>query len=271
MRIIDYSEAPHVDVRRSYKCNTWSGMLAISVIMGCITLFVALPKGEPIPTVMLVFPVILTLLFIGIFLNHLQKCRKEKNWLLKEIDGALIINLRSIKNNTKDHESHKILLIPDSEIAGIGKTLEHRKLPFYWMRENSVFAYLDIYLKEHVNCDDLNCALANERRLYANSHTVDCPIRIHEPGVIRLHWNWIFPREDKALLLLGENYGITPTRKVYTLAWDDLQYAEKEGVMDQLWEWGEVERAYMLASSLYKIPEKKARRILSERNLRPRK
>jgi len=263
MKLIPPDEIPKQGIRRIYRNYSWLGLLGVTAIMGAITAYVAIPKGTPTNPVLIVLPGLATLLFLVLTLLKLRVALRSSNWLLCEAEQGLYVNLRSYMNYHLPPEDKTVLFIPKEAVAAIGKTEEVR-------RSQDRFPHIDIYLQD-APPPEVREALYTERRregatgfLGRGKHH-DYPVRVIDPPAIRLVWDWIRPKEQRALDLLGETYPIAPDRTTQQPDWNTMNDEQKEAAIAELWETGHVDDAVRLYRQMHSMSERNARKQLRER------
>jgi len=254
-----------------YRDKSWWGLVGVIVIMVVMSVYVALPKTGPAAPALVVIPGALTLLFGSLLLMKMRVHLRKSNWLLREDEKGLWVNLRSVYNAHLPEEHETVLFIPAEEVAAICKTKEVRDLPSYRGGYRDVFSYIDIYLT-HDQTGPVAEILHLERRVApsrpsrlgrAKHH--DYRVRVVDPPGIRLVWEWIKPGEEKALELLGKRFTIAPNQHKKNPAWENLNDDEKEAVIAELWEIGHMQQALGLVRHHRQCSARRARIYLEEK------
>lgn len=257
MKLYRYDEIPEKAIRRSYRHAGWRALAAAALFMGVITAYVALPKYGPTNPVLIAVPGSLTLLLGVLMLLRARAGAHKHNWILKESEAGLYVNLRPAHNLHLSDDDPCVLFVPTAEIGALGRSLETRELPdrngpsiYHW-------SYIDIYLT-HDNTDEVVQRLRAERRLNQKRHAGVYPVQVLDPPAVRLMWDWIRPAEDAAMRRLGEHWSVAPDRKINHGPWDDLSDATKAAVIAELWEQGHLLEAHRAYRMWHGVTAKKA-------------
>ena len=270
MRLCSVADLPKSDQVIFFKNKSWLSLLIVVLIMGGITVFVALPKTEPTNPMLIAVPALVTLLFFCMLLLRWRECRREHNWILAHTPAGLYVNPRSYRNLNLPSENHRIVFLPHESIVGICLTREIRYIPDKRRETKDQFSYLDIVLHHSEGMEELRQLLREERRIEPNSKrlgskkSLDFPVRALEPAGIRMVWDWIRPAENQALEILGQHYPVLPDRFVELPRWNTLDEAGRMEWLSKLWEEGQEEDVIWLVRMEQKISERDARQYVQE-------
>jgi len=264
MQLLRMEQTPIDDANRRYRNRSWVGLLGVAVIFLAITLYVAIPKGTGSDnTALAAVPALVTLLFVALLVARLRVYRRPSSWLVLETDDGLYVNLRSYLNNPAPDDAPRVIHIPRDEIAAVGKTHEFRPIAFVRGTRRDQFSYIDVYLK-HEETAAVADVLRAERRAEWPGKRHDYPVRVPEPGVIRLVWDWIAPNENRALDLLSETYPLAEDRTLKSPRWEHLSDEDKKQHIIALWELGEVDDARRIVRMEYQLSKRAAEEWLDE-------
>jgi len=255
---------------RVYRDMSWWGLAGVMAIMVAMAVIVAIPRTDSGAPLLIIVPGALALLFGTLLLLKLRVYLRKSSWLLREVEKGLWINLRSPYNAHLPEDHETVLFIPADEIAAICKTKEVRDIPSYRGGYRDVYSYIDIYLT-HENTDAVAEVLHQERRVApargkrGGKKHHDYRVRVIDPPGIRLVWEWIKPGEEQALAALGERYAIAPNRNTKNTPWENLNEAEKEALIAELWEFGHIQQAIGLVRHHLQCSARRAQAYLHEK------
>lgn len=245
MRLHNAAEVPLDHAARVYCDGSWRPLLAAAALMAAVmgvTVYFSGDTGTAVP--LAAFTGLVAGSFMLLFIQRFVQCMRRRNWLVAQTGEGIFLNLRWHLNRHLPESGPTVAYIPRDEIAAVGKTHERRRLPTRHGGETH-FCYIDIYLR-HEDTEALRAALHAERRLRGRGKRDVYPVRLPAPGVIRVLWDHIHPPENTAVTLLAGDYPRLADRSVVYGDWEKLGDAEKQSVIDDLWEKGDVAEAYRL-------------------------
>lgn len=270
MRLLAYDDIAPASITQTFKNASWRSLLWVVLITGLITLYTAIPKGSPTSPVLIAVPGLVTLFFFGLFLWHLRLGRNPRNWLVKDSEQGLYINLQSNVAVPPSAAVPSVLFLPRESIISIHRTQEFRTLPTRHGSYKNTFAYFDLCLRDPLP-DEVLVTLARIRRNPAIRGAIGLrkdlhgAVRIEDSHTLRLVWDWMSPRELAAEAWFKTHYTVGSQAKFSSPGWNTLSDEEKDAYIDTLWEWGHVQDALLLKSVKDTVSERRAARELAER------
>ncbi len=270
MQFINDSSITDAPVVQTFKNASWRSLAWVVLIMAVITAYVAIPKSGPTNPVLIAVPAMATLFFAGLGLWHFNRCRNQRNWLVKATELGLYINLQPNVHVPPAAEAALAIFLPSESIASITRVQEYRRIPGRHGEFKNSFTYFDICLHEALH-DELLIALAHIRRNPARRGVVGYRkdlfggVRLEDQYTIRLVWDWMTPRELAAEAWFAQRYTMGETKKFSGPGWGKMTGPEKDAYIDTLWEWGEVQDAIHLKSLKDTISERRAAIELADR------
>lgn len=270
MKLYRSSEVEAWPEAKVFRDQSWWGLVGVIGLMALMCLYLAAPNTGPTAPALVIIPGGLGLLLGTVLVFRMRHYLRKGNWLLRQTEDGLWINLRSGFNGHLPEAHETILYIPREEVAAICRTKEVRELPSYRGGYKDVYSYIDIYLA-HEDTASIADILRRERRIEAPSvwrgggKTHDYRVRVIDPPGIRLVWEWIKPGEEQALNELGKTYPITKTRNLRQKDWDELSEAEKEALIVELWEIGHLQQAVGLVRHHRQCSARRAKLYLEEK------
>ncbi|MCC6144634.1 MAG: hypothetical protein IT368_12575 [Candidatus Hydrogenedentes bacterium] len=247
MQFLTPSQVPGHEKGRSFRSFSWIALAAVAAVMFGGALVAALMRGGN-PVVFLL-PALVGCLFLALALLRWRACARPTNWILRQADNGLYINLRSFLNYHLPPEDETVLFLPAHEIAAVGKVYQKLVCPARHGSTVHHSSFIALYLT-HEETGPIEARLRQERRRIPHralrKKTLHYPVRLGAPGEIRLLWDWVRPAEDRALHCLAAQYPLAPNRKVASAAWESISEEEKADRIVRLWEEGYVDEARAL-------------------------
>jgi hypothetical protein len=269
MQFLSYSDVPTDQISKTFKNASWRSLFWVVVIMGVVTAYTAIPKGEPTNPVLIAVPGMATLFFTLLFLWHLHKSRNPRCWLLKAAGDDLYVNLQSNVNVPPATAETEVLRLPAGSVAAIQRVHELRILPARNGHYKNHFTYFDFRLHEPIP-EDLLLTLARIRRNPAIrgsaglTRDIYTAVRVRDQYTLRLVWDWMTPRELAAEAWFAARFPVEEKAKERGPGWDTLDKAARDRYIATLWEWGDVQDAILQKSMLETISERNAAMQLAE-------
>lgn len=270
MQLIHYNAIPKDQVIQTFKNASWRSLLWVVVIMGVVTAYTAIPKGEATNPVLIAVPGLATVFFFLLFLWHLHKSRNPRNWLVKATEDGLYINLQSNVNVPPTEGVSPVVFLPVSSITSMHRVHEVRKLPARHGYYKNNFSYFDIVLDGPIP-EELVVSLAQIRRNRAIrgavgfSRDMYTAVRVKDRNTLRIVWDWMTPRELAAAEWFSDRYRVEDLEQTKGPDWESLSPDAQDDYIDMLWEWGDVQDATLQKSMKDTISERQAAIQLSDR------
>ena len=129
MEFLRYADVPEDRVTQTFKDAAWRGLLWAAAIMSFVTLYTAIPKGEPTNPVIIAVPAAGTLLMLLLLLWRLRHGLHPRNWLVKGAENGLYINLQANAAVPPAKGASEVFFVPAEAIAGVQRVREKRTLP----------------------------------------------------------------------------------------------------------------------------------------------
>lgn len=262
MRLLRPSQMPEEAGGRVYRSYSWVALAGVAAAMTGAAAIVFAATSGGFERVLAAVPLALAVALGAMALYRLRACLQPGNWLLREHDHGVYVNLRSFLNFHLP-EAETVLYIPRGAIAAVGKVYEKLVCPARYGSTVHHSTYITLYLDTEDTGPIAQALRAERRRIPLRSlrrKTLHYPVRLPRPGELRLLWDWTRPGENTALDRLAESYPLAPKRNDISADWDDLDEAAKAAYIDNLWELGYVDEAKSLYRRHHKASEQDARR-----------
>lgn len=267
MRLLRHSEIPGDRVLRSYRNCSWRGLAGGTALTAAITAAaLSFRAGTPYMVLALV-PGVLTAVLLYLLLDRVRWSFRPRNWLLKETERGLLIQLRSYLSAYLPEHGPTVLQLDADEIVAVVPVREQLELPA--MRGATVhhYRYIDLVLASRVPLKEVAEALRAERRGNHASRPVplrhfDFPVHVVPPETLRLRWEWIKPNERAALSQLGARWPLLPEGNLRRKPWADMDAGERDAFIAELWERGDLHEAHQLMRLHHEVDGQEAWRRL---------
>lgn len=270
MKLIYHQQLSSRQPRRVYRNESWRSLLQVTILLFGVAAFTAIPKAGGTNGVMFGLAGAIAGFFGLLTWQRWRYCARPDNWLLRDTEDGLEINLRSDQGPAGERPYPTVLQIPRQAVRGIGQTLESREM--YERRGVEKHNYLCIDIEvEGLDADGIRGLLRAERRAgeapsaIAIGGTRGFPVRVVDDRTLRLVWDRIFPNEKHALAQLQQHYPKRAARKVTAPSFANAREEERLALIAEAWEAGFVEQAIRMARVHAPMTEKQARLWLEER------
>jgi hypothetical protein len=223
MEMHRYDQIPDLSVRRVYRHGRLQPIVmflifvSAAIAVGVMTCHNArgswqgwssLPEYIGVGIVLLIGG-LLMLLVIAALASQVRASFLPSNWFLKVCDTGLLIQFRSYLNYRLPTDVPSVVFIAFAEIASIGRTRERVAVSTGRSMGHANLDSLDIVLN-HETTAELDRAIRVESGREAppgflgiRSKSMDVPVRVADPGVVRVDWCIRFPSLDSAIALLS--------------------------------------------------------------------
>src|SRR4051812_3251304 len=147
------------------------------------------------------FVLLIAVFFFRVFLKTLG----PENWLFRITGGGVLIQYRTYLNSHLPAEDPIAFSLATDEVHWVRKAVNRSVMPTQSHRQ--IETYLEVGV-DPVITSELEKRLAYERTRQAGIRSLFYPVRVSEPGVIRIQWRssttWVTPFVERALDVLGE-------------------------------------------------------------------
>lgn len=238
--------------------------------MAGIAAFTAIPKQSGTNGVMFGLAAAIAGFFLLITWQRWRQCARPDNWLLRETEHGIEINLRSDLGPRGDRPYPTVLSIPREQILGIRRTIEVREMHERRGPEKHTYVCIDLEL-EGMDADGLRGLLRAERRMAGRPGVVVAgssrgfPVRVLDEHTLRLVWDRIFPHEKHALAHLAQHYPRRDNLKVVQPKFETSSAEVREELIAAMWEAGFVEQAARMVRLHHNLSERDSLAWLEQR------